>query len=212
MSIAIIAYGSLIWDEECLAPHIHGGWQRGAGPRLPVEFSRISPKRKGALVLVVDPAARAVPTSVTASRRSRLIEAAKDLARRERAPEEAIGIAEKGGRAFNCDEATGRRVLSWLERQETFHAAVWTHLPANFEAETGRPFTFEAGVAWLRGLKGDALFEAWRYIHQAPEETDTAFRRHLAEHPFWQTLCARFGKAGQDLRACVHHCQKIQEA
>ncbi len=192
MSIAIIAYGSLIWDEECLAPHIHGGWLRGEGPYLPVEFSRISPKRKGALVLVIDQTADPVPTSITLSRRSRLAEAARDLARRERAPEEAIGIAEKGGLAFNCDEETGQRVLSWLEAQDVFRAAVWTQLPANFEAETGRPFSFEAGIEWLRGLKEEALFEAWRYIHQAPKETDTPFRRHLATHPYWKRLCDRF--------------------
>jgi hypothetical protein len=38
MNIAIIGYGSLIWDLADLAAHVEGPWRRGAGPHLPVEF------------------------------------------------------------------------------------------------------------------------------------------------------------------------------
>ena len=196
MSIAIIAYGSLIWDEECLAPHITGGWARGAGPALPVEFSRISPKRRGALVLVIDESAAAVPTSVTTSRRDGIMAAAGDLARRERAPLAAIGMADRSGRTANCPPAVGARVVRWLRGQARHAAAVWTNLPGNFAAETGRPFDHAAGLAWLRGLSGESLREAWRYIAFAPAETDTAFRRHLAAHPWWQALDRRMRGRG----------------
>jgi len=188
MSIAIIAYGSLIWDEECLAPHISGGWRRGAGPRLPVEFCRISPKRKGALVLAIcEGAPGSVPTSVTESRRAALADAAADLARRERAPVEAIGMAD-GRRAENCPEAIGRIVNDWLAGQGRFRAAVWANLPENFAEETGAPFSHRRGLAWLRGLSDESLAEAWRYITFAPEETDTPFRRHLGKDPWWRGL------------------------
>ncbi len=188
MSIAIIAYGSLIWDEECLAPHITGGWARRAGPRLPVEFSRVSPKRKGALVLAIDESAEtAVSTSVTRSRRAHVEEAAADLARRERAPLEAIGIAN-GRHATNCPPSIGRIVNDWLASQDTFRAAIWTNLPLNFREETGEPFTHARGLAWLKRLSPESLAEAWRYITFAPEETDTPFRRFLDGDDWWGSL------------------------
>lgn len=194
MSIAILAYGSLIWDEENLAEHITGGWARGEGPGLPVEFSRISPKRKRALVLVVDETAPApVPTSVTTSRRESIHEAAHDLARRERAPIEAIGMAERGGgRARNCPAGIGRIVNGWLEAQETYRAAVWTNLPGNFPQVAGEDFTHAAGLRWLKGLGPESLEEAWRYITFAPEETDTPFRRFLARDDWWRGLARRY--------------------
>ena len=194
MSIAIIAYGSLIWDEENLTEHITGGWVRGKGPMLPVEFSRVSPKRKQALVLVVDEAALApVPTSVTTSRRQSIHEAAHDLARRERAPVEAIGMAELGARAVrNCPAGVGRIVNGWLEAQEKYRAAVWTNLPGNFSQAAGEDFSHEAGLRWLKGLGPESLEEAWRYIILAPEETDTPFRRFLARDDWWRGLGRRY--------------------
>ena len=99
LNIAIIGYGSLIWDLDDLEAHVAGPWRRGGGPCLPVEFSRISPKRLQALVLVVDDAAEAPsPTSVIASARTHLDDAVTDLARRERCRPERLGIAAKGGR------------------------------------------------------------------------------------------------------------------
>ena len=189
MSIAIIAYGSLIWDEECLAPHIAGGWRRGRGPRLPVEFSRVSPKRKRALVLVIDESAPApVPTSYTLSRRDDIETAARDLAARERAPLQTIGAATREGHTVNCPPAIGGIVNEWLARQPHLSGAVWTNLPGNFETEAGRPFSHQAGLEWLKSLSSDSLAEGWRYITRAPDETDTPFRRYLKTSPWWRSL------------------------
>ncbi len=99
VKIAILAYGSLIWDEECLAPHITGGWRLGKGPRLPVEFCRISPKRKKALVLTIDPEqGHEVATSYTLSKRNDLTQAIADLAVRERCDERHIGFCVRNER------------------------------------------------------------------------------------------------------------------
>jgi len=189
MNIAIIGYGSLIWDLDDLEPHVAGPWQRGAGPHLPVEFSRISAKRKQALVLVVDDEAEAPsPTSVIDSARSHLDDAVMDLARRERCPAERLGIATKGGR-----HRAGRSVPAmaaveaWLT-ESSYDAAVWTELDGNFTHVTGQAFSLVAAEAYLQMLSGESLAEAWRYIEYAPEETNTPLRRHMRAQDWWCAL------------------------
>ncbi len=61
----------------------------------------------------------------------------------------------------------------------------------NFRAETGRDFSLETAVDYLRSLPQESLIEAWRYITFAPEETDTPLRRHLGHHDWWCRLDCR---------------------
>ena len=83
--IAILGFGSLIWDLDDLAPQVEGPWSMRAGPRLPIEFSLISAKRKMGLALCIDPEAGApCATHAIRSRRDDLEVAAADLAARER--------------------------------------------------------------------------------------------------------------------------------
>lgn len=51
MKIAILGWGSLIWDPRDL--QLIDNFKYG-GPELPLEFSRISNTRNGALTLVID--------------------------------------------------------------------------------------------------------------------------------------------------------------
>ncbi len=176
MNIAILGYGSLIWDLECLAAHVSGPWRSG-GPALPVEFSRISPKRLQALVLIVDTRlGHACPTCYIRSARNRLDEAVTDLAARERCERRFVHTARAGERRTPLDGS----VSAWLE-SEGLDAALWASLPGNFEEVSGTPFSHTNALAWLRGLEGDSLDEARRYIASAPSSTDTPLRRYLAD-------------------------------
>ncbi|MGR3782988.1 MAG: hypothetical protein ACU0DT_17210 [Albimonas sp.] len=187
--VAIVGYGSLIWDLEILAPWVEGPWRMGAGPALPLEFSRVSPKRRRGLVVCIDPVHGApCPSHAIASRREAPEAARADLAARERAPISRIGLV--------C-LASGRRegriagaVAAWAQAQG-LAGAVWTELDPNFEAHAGRPFDLAAGEAWLLGLAGEDRDEAVRYIANAPEATDTPFRRRLAARPWWRAEAAR---------------------
>ena len=49
MKIAILGWGSLIWNQNGLP--VKGQWKKN-GPVLPIEFSRVS--RDGRLTLVID--------------------------------------------------------------------------------------------------------------------------------------------------------------
>ncbi len=191
---AVIGWGSLIWDLENLAPHVEGDWAMGAGPVIPLEFSRVSPKRKMGLVVCIDEThGVGCPTHVIASRRRAIDEVFDDLARRERAPEEMIGAI--------C-RATARRagvaaeiVGDWCA-DNGFRGAVWTSLPANFHEVTGEAFSLARGEAYLRGLSGASLDEAVRYIENAPALTDTPLRRRLSNRDWWRAEAARVRAVG----------------
>lgn len=187
MRYAIIGWGSLIWDLDDLAPKVSGAWQMAAGPALPLEFTRISPKRKRSLVVIVNAEhGTACPTHVIASRRDAIAGAIDDLAARERTPPNGIGaVCLATGHRQGSDRAVPELVARWC-REAGWQGAVWTDLPSNFEAETGQPFGHETALAYLRTLSRDSLDEALRYIENAPAATDTAFRRRLAADPWWR--------------------------
>ena len=85
-TFVILGYGSLIWDLDDLAPHVELPWYMHAGPAMPMEFSRISPKRKMGLVVVLD-AEHGEPcaTHAVRSRKEDIHAVADDLKARERA-------------------------------------------------------------------------------------------------------------------------------
>ena len=188
MQIAIIGWGSLLWDLEVLEPHVVPEWQRAAGPSLPLEFSRVSPKRLRALALIIDPDhGTECQTSLVNSRRDRLEDTVSDLAARERAPLDRIGFASKNGAWQSTIPGIEGNVGTWLI-SSGYDGAVWTDLPANFRDETGAQFSIHRAISYLKTLNGNALLEAKRYIELAPEESMTALRQALGEDPWWKDV------------------------
>jgi hypothetical protein len=117
-----------------------------AGPRLPLEFSRISPKRLMSLVVVIDPDHGApCPSHAIASRRGDVHAAAADLMARERARRiDQIGaVCVETGFARASAPEIATLMAQWC-RETGARGAVWTDLPRNFEAETGAPFSVSA--------------------------------------------------------------------
>ncbi len=155
---------------------------------MPVEFARVSQKRKHGLVLVIhvelpEPS----PTSYLMSARNNLEQAVKDLAERERTDIDHIGYAARSGASFSRNPGIADSVGEWLMASH-LDAVVWTDLDGNFDEHTGQEFSHEAGLTHLRELTGVSLYEAWRYITYAPSETDTPFRRFLAIDDWWSAL------------------------
>ena len=185
--IAIIGWGSLIWDLEILAPHTAGGWQMASGPKLPMEFSRVSPKRKLGLAVCLDPVV-GVPcqTHIIRSARGDIHSAVEDLRERERAPQGRIG-------AYHAEFQHGRMpevvalVQAWCAANG-WDGAVWTDLEPNFKAHTGRGFSVKEGITYLKTLRGESLEEAYNYIQNAPAHTATPLRAALATNSWWQGL------------------------
>lgn len=194
---AVLGWGSLIWDLDNLAPFVRLPWAMGAGPRLRMEFSRISAKRKMGLVVCLDPDA-GVPCATHAieSVRGSLQEVIDDLALRERAPRLRIGGICVASGAAQGREAIAGPVREWCHAAG-WTGAVWTDLLPNFAETAGEAFTLASGVAYLRDLAGDSLDEAVRYIENAPAATDTPLRRRLAADPWWRAQAARVDMAAR---------------
>lgn len=187
--IAVIGWGSLLWDLDDLTPHVCGDWSVASGPVLPFEFVRVSPKRKQALVVVIDDKHGVdCATSHITSVRDSLDHAVEDLARRERTTGEHIGFATRdGGSASSRHDFVASRVSEWLGASP-FDGAVWTDLAGNYEEVLGQPFSVSAAIAYLQTLSGDALIEAHRYIEQAPANVETPLRKALRGEAWWQAI------------------------
>jgi hypothetical protein len=191
MTVAILGWGSLLWDLDDLAPKVAGGWDLRAGPRLPMEFSRISPKRRMSLVVCLDPEHGAgCATHAIRSTRGEVAEAVADLAARERATPERIGWADAAGRGAGRMPEVVAAVGEWCAARG-WDAAVWTDLEPNFREITGAAFSIADGIGYLRTLDDGGLGEARRYIRQAPGTTRTPLRRALACDPWWRGLRSR---------------------
>jgi hypothetical protein len=188
MAIAIIGWGSLIWDLEILTPQTKGAWLMEAGPQLPMEFSRISPKRKLGLVVCLDPEVGVgCQTHAIKSSKSDITQTINDLAARERAPLNLIGAVHADGLQKGRMSEVTKAVVQWCD-ENGWDGAVWTDLEPNFAAFTQQDFTVDAGLAYLRTLDGENLTEAFNYIENAPVQTRTPLRTALSTDDWWQSL------------------------
>lgn len=191
---AILGWGSLLWDLDTLVPHVRGDWEHHGGPVLPMEFTRVSPKRKMGLVVCLDTVHGApCRTHAIASARDRIDAVVDDLARRERAPAKWIGaVCHRSGHRSGACAAVVALVAEWCAGRG-LTGAVWTDLASNFEERLGTGFSIPRAVAYLQTLGGDSLDEAVRYIENAPAATDTPLRRALAAEAWWQAEAQRLG-------------------
>ncbi|MCX6339455.1 MAG: hypothetical protein NTX71_06000 [Candidatus Aureabacteria bacterium] len=187
MEIAIIGWGSLVWDPRDLPRE--GTWQEG-GPRLSIEFSRISCDAR--LTLVIDKSnGNVVPTMHVLSPRASLDDARDDLKKREGTSDEKIGWVDIT-RGTSSPDTNPRQtdvhdvIRTWCQ-EHGYQAAVWTALDSNFKKETEREFSVEAAIAYLSGLPMNVRKKALKYIWNAPEFITTKVREAVKQ---------RFGEQG----------------
>jgi hypothetical protein len=182
MKIACIGWGSLIWQPGDLPAC--GGW-RSDGPRLPVEFARIS--RDGRLTLIVWPGVPEIDTYWTEMTLPTLDAAIAALASREGCPPRFIGHWSRDRAGAEVAPEAVATVTAWAAHRD-LQAAVWTDLPSTFAKRTGAPWSPSAAVNYLGGLVRDdaeALPRAREYIRRAPAQTRTATRTLAEQELGW---------------------------
>lgn len=155
MKIAILGWGSLIWDKRDLP--IVGDWQKD-GPKLWIEFSRISRKgkRAGCLTLVIDERCQSEVTTLhVLSTRADLPQAVADLEAREGTSSDDIGFCEVAARRFapnalNRHPKSCERICAWAEKK--YNAVIWTALSRRFKDVVGIPYSPAAALNYVNGL------------------------------------------------------------
>ena len=180
MKIAILGWGSLIWDPRKL--QLATEWMKG-GPILSIEFSRISDN--GRLTLVIDEQHGAdVPTRYALSSLGDVDEAVSDLQKREGTPNRNrigfVGIASgrTSKRARTKHPVACERVRAWAGEKK-FDGVVWTALGPNFEEKAGEPFSADAAARYVNHLAEETKALALAYIQNAPAEIITPVRKRL---------------------------------
>lgn len=188
MKIAVLAWGSLIWDcrELALADDFKPG-----GPLLPIEFCRVSGDRR--VTLVIDEAfGTFCSTYAAVSACGDLNAALENLWMREGSQDEVLPKnVRTHGRVGVVEVASGNGSAKAIERHPEavatiktwtqangFDAAIWTALAGNFHepAKAGEPFSVEAAIRYLEALDAQKLETALAYIRSAPAEVQTPVR------------------------------------
>jgi hypothetical protein len=183
MKVAILGWGSLVWDPRELKEWIENGFKSG-GPKLPIEFSRISKDHR--LTLVIDQLHGAeVPTRFAISKRPALSKAIEDLCERERTVKEHIGFTDLIGDQASFREHPNHAfahdlIVPWL-KTSGFHAVLWTALPSNYCDQTQQEFSVDNAVSYLLGLPLVTRDKAFEYVRKAPEEVQTPVRIRLRQ-------------------------------
>jgi hypothetical protein len=187
MKIAVLGWGSLVWDPRELRA---GAAFAPDGPLLPIEFCRVS--GDGRLTLVVDENYGIVCKTYSApSALQSLDDAIENLRLREGmsgAREVGFVVTASGKQS---DVATQRHpeaiatIAAWAPANG-YDAAIWTALASNFgeHGKGGEPFSVTAATRYLERLAGQdaAKFaRALDYIRKAPPEVDTPVRDEVAK-------------------------------
>jgi len=183
--IAVLGWGSLIWDPRPEFDRHLTGWRPG-GPWLPLEFCRISESRKKALTLVIDASlGTEVETLYSLSTRSDPQDVVCDLRWREGTTTKNIGYINLiTGDARGRDEKVVAAIGGWA-RENEIRYVIWTDLPANFPERQPDRF-HEAALSHLKTLDSGALQKAVEYLVKAPKPIATGFREFLLKDEWFR--------------------------
>jgi hypothetical protein len=185
MKIAILGWGSLIWNRGDLA--MTGEWQPD-GPMLPVEYARVS--QDGRLTLVIAPGMPAVPTYWGVAALPNLNQAITNLKQREQTGSEYIGYLRKDEARSRTGTLPATIITTLHDWLHTHHldAVIWTNLPPRFDKTTGRMPTIAEALDYLRGLDGDTRQRAETYIRRTPPQIRTPIRAAVETHLGWMPV------------------------
>lgn len=187
MRIAILGWGSLLWDENRNKRFdlVHEPWLED-GPSLKLEFSRISKSRHRILTLVIDPEhGSTVIVKWCVSKRSNPEDAICDLRCREGTTLDNLGWVFAEQNRDQCrDPESLNKIREWSATKQV-DIAIWTDLSSNFLDVRAKPFSTEEAVNYIKGLSPEAKSKAAEYVWRAPECVDTPLRRALQQPPWF---------------------------
>lgn len=167
--IAVLGWGSLVWDPRELP--IHREWFKD-GPLVQVEFLRQSQDNR--ITLVLDSEAPPVRSLWAMMDCTELKAAKKALRKREGCNLEDIHAWPNGKEA----PGTILDLEAWAHAR-SIEAVVWTGLPPKFNDTNGNVPKIDEVLAHLDGLLGAERDNAERYVRNTPRQIDTPYRRKI---------------------------------
>jgi len=184
MKIAVLGWGSLLWDPRDLQLATPFAL---TGPNLPIEFCRVSKNHR--LTLVIDETFGTLcQTYAATSAYASLDEALENLRLREGMSTTAdAGFVETVGQtrsplAAERHPHVVETIADWA-LNAGYDAAIWTALESGFERQSGEPFSVTAAMRFLEKLEQhepEAFARALDYIRRAPGATQTPVRETVA--------------------------------
>lgn len=191
MKIAILAWGSIIWDpRNLMIDNTQGqnGWFND-GPMLPIEFARIS--QDGRLTLVIVPGKAEIQTLYSISEYEDLNLAILDLSVREGCCTNAIGNFTKKNSIISPSEFQFREnIQRWIERYKGIDAVIWTNLPQKLwytDKNNKKIQVQEDGIIeYLNALSAEIQANAEEYVRKAPPIVRTYIRASIERNLGWR--------------------------
>jgi hypothetical protein len=180
--IAVIAWGSLVWDRREL---VVADDFEPTGPLLPIEFCRVS--RNGRLTLVIDEAVGTHCATYSALSAFDNISNARGNLQAREGLEHVNGVGfidltlgTKSGRAMERHPLAVETITAWANANR-YDAAIWTALASNFHEpeKADEPFSVEAAIRYLETRGAKTLDAALTYVRQAPPEVQTPVRAEV---------------------------------
>lgn len=183
VKIAVIGWGSLIWDGQCL--DVEPSWREN-GPMLPVEFGRFSGRNRLTLVLV-----DGVPLQRTLwslSKKESIGAAIENLGKREGTSVKNIGRWSRcGGPSSISGIASMMAQWAMALGVDGVDGAVWTALGPNTTDGKDGLVPSEERVNYLKRLVVAGKAEAAReYVERAPAQVETLLRQRIRKELGWR--------------------------
>jgi hypothetical protein len=154
--IAILAWGSLLWDRTHREFDKHHGAWKFDGPVLKLEFSRKSGSRLNALTLVIDSVrGEECKVAYALSKRRTVEKALADLETREGTNRRNIGCVFTDGSRRNGRAADSVDVILQWAQGAALDVVLWTDLPGDFDNVPRNEFV-KAAVDHVQRLPAEA--------------------------------------------------------
>ncbi len=187
MKIAILGWGSLLWDRKPSFDKYCSEWNYD-GPSLRLEFCRVSKTRNGALTLVLDAInGRPCQVAYTLSKRLTPDDSISDLRCREGTTLANIGFYfSDGSRKYSRDDEVQKIIAAWASSKEV-DVVIWTGLESNFKEESRckSDFSVAAALSYLQQLDAEGKAKAAEYVWRAPDFIRTPLREVLQSQPWF---------------------------
>jgi len=184
--IAILGWGSLLWDKSYREFDKHHAPWKFDGPVLKLEFSRKSESRLNALTLVIDPVrGEDCRVAYAVSKRRTMRKATDDLVAREQTIEKNIGYVLADGSSQRGRDANSlQAILQWAQAA-AIEVVLWTDLQGNFQNVPKDQFVTTA-VTHVQSLTSEGKVKAAEYVWRAPDFIVTPLRSALQAEPWFK--------------------------